>query len=347
MTTVRNYMEELRSGGINFIDIGSSGSLDEKWNPIKPLINLVGFDPNKEECDRQNRLPSRYRTSIFLPYAVHGKEGIETLYKTRSIYCYSLLKPNKEWLDRFSFHELFDITGEEPIEVKSIDKIKELDGFSPDVIKMDVQGLELPILKKAGRLLEHAFYVETESGFTENYIGETTYSQIDEFMRANGFLMFDINVSHRISRNNKFKDFPTGGEQILWCETVWLKDYIAMDKQNKFIPGLFSDKKIKKILILCALQKCFDFGFELAVFFYRKNLLSKRDLDSLNNLEAWSMPELDMSHNEYTKNAFVANKQVTSPYISRKLLLLSKLLNLFPYKFIKAIHNASGLTLKG
>ncbi|MHB8760496.1 MAG: FkbM family methyltransferase, partial [Thiobacillus sp.] len=248
-----SYIGQLKSVGINLIDIGSSGSLDSKWAPIKELINLVGFDPNREECERQNKLPSQYRSSVFLPYAVHGKDGVETLYKTRSIYCYSLLKPNKQWLDRFAFHDLFDVRGEEAIAVRAIDKIEELNGFSPDVIKIDVQGLELPILSKAGRLLESAFYVETETGFTANYVGETTFSQLDAFMQANGFLMFDINTNHRIPRNNQFKERPTGKEQILWAEAVWLKDYVGLERQGKFDALGLDEPKAKKILTLCAL----------------------------------------------------------------------------------------------
>lgn len=329
---IRKYIKELQSDGVNLIDIGSSGSLDVKWAPIKELINLVGFDPNKEECERQNKLPSQYKSSTFLPYAVHGKDGVETLYMTRSIYCYSLLKPNKQWLDRFSFHDLFDLVGEESITVRAIDKIEELHDFSPDVIKIDVQGLELPIFRKAGLLLESVFYVETETGFTENYVGETTFSQLDEFMRANGFLMFDINVNHRISRNNKFKGHATGKEQILWAEAVWLKDYVGLDMQGKFDPKGFTEQKIKKILTLCALQQCYDYGFELAEFFHRKGLLSKHELDALDTPEAWDV---------HGKNG--AALSVATP-VSDKIRMLAKVLNLLPARLRKAIHKASGST---
>ncbi len=325
-----SYVEQLQNVGINLIDIGSSGSLDAKWAPIKELINLVGFDPNREECERQNKLPSQYRSSTFLPYAVHGKDGVETLYKTRSIYCYSLLKPNKEWLDRFAFHELFDVQGEEPIPVRAIHKIEELNGFSPDVIKIDVQGLELPILSDAGHLLESAFYVETETGFTENYVGETTFSQLDGFMQANGFLMFDINVNHRISRNNRFKESPTGMEQILWAEAVWLKDYIGLDRQGRFDTQNFSEQKVKKVLALCALQQCYDYGLELAEFFHRKGLLSKQELDALGNLDAWDI--------HGTGGAVLS----AEPTTSAKYRILAGLLNVLPDRLRNAIHKASG-----
>lgn len=329
---IKKYIAELQNAGINLIDIGSSGSLDAKWAPIKELINLVGFDPNREECERQNKLPSQYKSSNFLPYAVHGKDGVETLYMTRSIYCYSLLKPNKPWLDRFSFHDLFDVQGEESISVRAIDKIEELKSLSPDVIKIDVQGLELPILSKAGHLLEDAFYVETESGFTENYVGETTFSQMDRFMQDNGFLMFDINTNHRISRNNCFKDSPTGREQILWAEAVWLKDYIGLDRQGKFDTSTFGEQKVKKVLTLCALQQCYDYGFELADFFYQKGLLPKQDLDALSAPDAWDV---------HGANGTLL---LVDPAVSSKIKLIANLLNLLPRRLRKAIHKASSLT---
>jgi FkbM family methyltransferase len=326
---IRKYADELCHDGINLIDIGSSGALDARWNAIKELINLVGFDPNEEECERQNKLPSPYKSSKFLPYAVHGKHGTETLYKTRSIYCYSLLKPNKPWLDRFAFHDLFDLVGEEPISVRAIDSIDELKGFEPDVIKIDVQGLELPILSKAGHLLESAFYVETETGFTENYLGETTYSQLDQFMRSNGFLMFDINVNHRIPRNNRFKDAPTGKEQILWAEAVWLKDYAGLARLGKFDAAAFGEKKVKKVLVLCALQGCIDFGYELACFFHERGLLSKDDVDTLETVAAWDL------------HGTVAAEPAAPPPRSVNRTLLAQLLDILPQRWKQAIHRAT------
>lgn len=330
---ILDYIKQLDKVGINLIDIGSSGSLDDKWTAIKELINLVGFDPNAEECERQNRLPSQYRSSVFLPYAVHGKNGVETLYKTQSIFCFSLLKPNKPWLDRFSFHDLFDVMGEESIPVRAIDEIEELKPISPDAIKIDVQGLELPILSKAGRLLESAFYVETETGFTANYVGETTFSQLDAFMQANGFLMFDINTNHRIPRNNRLKDNPTGKEQILWAEAVWLKDYIGLERQGKFDALGLDATKAKKVLTLCALQQCYDFGYELAELFYAKGLLSRQELDALANVEAWDM--------HGTRDEVVVPE--VPPALGLKTKLLADLLGALPDRVRNAIHRASGL----
>lgn len=284
---MNKIFRDVQCHGLNLLDIGSSGSLDVKWDKLTHIINLTGFDPNAEECHRQNNLATKHRSKVFLPYAIYSETGRRVLYKTESIFCSSLLKPNKEWLARFSFSSLFNVKEEALIEVKAFKDIQELENYEPDVMKIDVQGAELPILAASGQLLSSAFYVETESGFTENYIGETTFSQIDQFMRDNDFLMFDINPNHRISRSNILQDRKTGREQILWAEAVWLKDYIAINNRGNFDDLKLSELKARKVLLLCALQKCYDFGFELAVLFNQKGLIADHELETLSEYESW------------------------------------------------------------
>ena len=231
-------------GGINLIDIGASGQLDKKWKPIESLVNLVAFDPNEEECRRLASVPTKLRSATYLPYAVGGDDEQATLFKTESIYCYTVCEPNTPWLDRFTFGDLFTVKGTERIPVRRFGNIEELADFDADVIKTDSQGLDLQILSNSGTLLDRAFYVETETGFVENCMGETTYSQIDEFMRSQGFLLFDLGAHHRVPRRNRLSNHRSGREQILWCESVWLKDYVWLAKQGKTL-GLDRGKAIK------------------------------------------------------------------------------------------------------
>ncbi|HEY4797853.1 MAG TPA: FkbM family methyltransferase [Bacteroidia bacterium] len=281
---LKSWLEKI--GGINLIDIGSSGGLSERWMPCKKYINLIGFDPNAEECKRMSALPSGFRTVKYIPYAISGVSGESVLYKTKSIFCYSLLKPNTQWLERFCYSDLFEVVGSEKIQTRSLNDIEELQEFNPDIIKTDTQGLELPILNASGDFLENAFYVETETGFLENYVGETTYSQIDEFMRAKGFLLFDINM-HRIARKNIFSAIHSNAEQILWCEAVWLKDYVALSRQDENVVKSLSKEKVLKILLICAIQGCIDYGYELAQLFYQFGKLTPEEFDVLKDKENW------------------------------------------------------------
>lgn len=275
------------SDGINLIDIGASGNLDRKWKPIESLLNLVAFDPNEEECERLSRQPTKFRSATYLPYAVGGETEEATLYRTKSMYCYTLLEPNTPWLERFTFGDLFEVKGTESIPVRRFADIQELSQLDVDAIKSDSQGLDLQILSNAGPLLDRAFYVETETGFVENCVGETTYAQMDEFMRSQGFLLFDIGTHHRIPRRNRLAQQPSGREQLMWCESVWLKDYVSLANQGATIH--VDRAKALKTLTLCALQQCYDFGYELACLFRELDLISADELTALGKPAAWRL----------------------------------------------------------
>lgn len=282
---ISNFVKEIEAVGINFLDIGSSGSLDVRWNPIKKYLNLFGFDPNEEDCEIQNKKNLGFKTSKFIPYAVSDKTGVCDLYKTKSIYCYSLLKPNTNWLNRFSFHELFDVLGVEKIKTVRLSEISEINSRQFDILKIDTQGLEIPILNDAKIVLDEVFYLETENGFAKNYINESTFAEIDMFLKDHNFMLFDINTNHRVSRKNKINGEFGSREQILWAESVWLKDYITIFNENPNFE--LNREKAIKILIICAFQGCYSYGLELAELFKLKNYITEEELFSLLKIEGW------------------------------------------------------------
>jgi len=272
---------------LNFVDIGSSGQTDQSWSKVKSIIRYVGFDPNEEECIVQNSTHSEFRSAIYLPYAIHAYTGKGLLFKTRDKYCYSLLKPNKQWLERFAFKNLFEVVEEEWINVKALKEIN-LTNFQPDILKIDVQGLELDILSSDPEFMNSIFCLETENGFVENYIGETTFADMSRFLSNLGFIMFDINVNHRIPRDNCLSSCSLPKSQILWAESMWLKDYISLNNSGLFDSLGMNSIQARKTLIICAVKGCFDYGFELAELFMTKKLISYSEYEQLSDVSCWS-----------------------------------------------------------
>jgi hypothetical protein len=215
--------------------------------------------------------------ACYLPYAIAGEQGTKTMYKTQSIECYSLLQPNHNWLNRFSFSELFRETGTESVVCTTLNALAEEQNLTADIIKIDTQGLELPIVKAGDKVWQNAFCVETETGFVENYIGETTYAQIDEFMRSKGFMMFDINI-HRVTRKNSLAKH--GEHQPLWCQALWLFDFIGTGKKAS------REQALKALRICKALRYC-DYGFELACYFNDIGIIESEILTYLERVENW------------------------------------------------------------
>jgi FkbM family methyltransferase len=275
------------TGNLNLVDMGCRGGVAPKWEPIQAHLNVVGFDASKEECDRLSRLPHPYLSAVYLPYAIGGDNGSHTLYIARTPECSSLLKPNRDWLDRLSLGDGFDIIASERVDTKTLDSIPELAQIDIDIVKSDTQGMEWPILLTAGEALKKAFYVEVETvfGSNEGYIGEAPYGKTEELMLSNHFLLFDI-ITHRIPRNNVLKD-AKDGEQIYYCETVWLKDYLALYKSDKLDKEYRDRRKALKALILCAVQGCLSYGYELAQLYKDLGIISSDELQGLGRRSNW------------------------------------------------------------
>lgn len=283
---LRQLTDSDLGGPITLVDIGAAGRLDPRWRPLAKRLHRVGFEPNPDECARLiagAHGAGHCRQETFLPLAIGGTNGPATLHRTRSPHCCSTLPPNLPWLRRFQFAELFEPVGELTVELRRLADVPELRTLDVDVLKVDSQGLELPILRTAGRVLERAFVVETETGFVENYQGETTYAQIDSFMRDQGFQLFDLNVRHRVSRRNGLAESAAPCEQILWCEAVWLRDYAA-DAERLADLGR---AKALRVLVLCGLQGCWAFGLELARLFHSQGWLTDLELRRLERPASW------------------------------------------------------------
>lgn len=65
---MNNYWQQIDS--IYFLDIGCSGSLARRWHILAPFLNYVGFDSNKDECERLNQQPHTYKNATYYPYAI-------------------------------------------------------------------------------------------------------------------------------------------------------------------------------------------------------------------------------------------------------------------------------------
>jgi len=287
MKRLRDLTIDDLGGGITAIDLGASGSVNPEWLPLARWINVIGFDPNEAECRRLNALPTAYHSARFLPYALAGETGPHILYKTRSIYCWSLLKPRlDDWLSRFAYSALFEPVGTGTIQAFRLDEVPDLAGVDLDAIKVDTQGLELPILRGALPFVRHCISIETETGFTQNYEGETTFDEILAFMRGQGFGLFGIDPFHAVSRKNPLS-LATRNEQLLWTEAFWLRDYHQSSPAEL---KLLNRPKALRALCIYANHGCLAFGLEAARLFCDLGLITSGELDSAGDARWWQLP---------------------------------------------------------
>lgn len=259
-------LDLLRSANeITYLDLGCSGGLDHRWDVIKNRVNYIGFDPNEEECNRLDSLPHSYQSAKYLPYAVAGSTDKNILYITESLYCTSLLPPNEPWLSRFEFKDLFRVLEKKEVDCYTLDDLVERENISADIFKLDIQGAELPVLRASKKILGNVFLIETESGFTRNYENESVFWEISQFMETNHFIMYDLFLNSR-GRDNVFKHADK--LQPLWCQAIWIKDYIGAG----IIPN---EEEAMVALEVSVLLEYYDYAYELHEY-----LLSHKVFDS-------------------------------------------------------------------
>lgn len=191
----------------------------------------IGFDPTDPEAPRVETrengkaLQCEIRT---LPYFI-GEGHPATFNLARMRPTSSLLEPNLTLAHRFSLlAEALEVMESRPVETRRLDDVvaeQNISDRSIDFLKIDVQGTTLPVLKGARETLSRTLVCHLEAEFTEIYLGEALFSDIDRYMRDLGFVLMDIATLGR----QRYSAFDVTNERffhagrLLWADCVYVR----------------------------------------------------------------------------------------------------------------------------
>lgn len=133
-----------------------------------------------------------------------GNENVETvIHKSKSSTSSSLLQFSDNLSNDF-FKERLKYEEDEKIEVVRVDDY--LKTQKPIwLMKLDVQGFEIPALQGAENTLKQTRFVLCEMMNHDNYVGAPQYYDIDNYLRSKGFKLADMAPGLR--RNGKIYEF--------------------------------------------------------------------------------------------------------------------------------------------
>jgi len=222
------FEEILTPPRIRAVDVGAM-LLSENVDPLlrltqAGLAELVGFEPQPDECARLNalRLPNRR----YLPYAL-ADGSVRTLYVTNTAMTSSLLRPNTKLVSLFqALPELMQVVATPQIATLRFDDVPELRGLGCDYLKLDTQGSELEILTHATETLRGCLLIQTEVSFVPLYEGSALFADVDRLLRAQGFMFLCfLGMSGRpyrpLVRNGDPKQIIS---QMLWTDAVYIRE---------------------------------------------------------------------------------------------------------------------------
>ena len=230
-------------GPFQCLDIGARGEGFADLETIGGAIELIGFEPDGNECERLNRNPdpvlSKYRSARFLPVALGARKATAQLYLARHGGASSLLRPVSNIKGRFyATDDLFDVVDEVPVNVEALDTVCAENSLNRVAfMKIDVEGYELEVFHGAKELLSTTLLgIRSEVAFLPVREWQPTYCELLEHLKGYGFIPMDFLFLHHwraktkhIQRRLSSADLGVYRRQLVHGDALFFRDPETID----------------------------------------------------------------------------------------------------------------------
>lgn len=188
--TVYTFVKRLQDMGIapaTVLDIGANrGMFARCIRRVFPDAEMFAFEPLLHCFAELLELEKTTPLLRCYPYALGDKNGTATLYRSSYDYSSSMLpmgELHKQIFPRSA------TTSEETVELRTLDSIAaDLPLRRPVLMKIDVQGYELAVLRGAIRTLQQIDYVVCEISLRPLYEGQTKPEDVHAVLQSAGLM---------------------------------------------------------------------------------------------------------------------------------------------------------------
>jgi FkbM family methyltransferase len=177
--------ERLTAKPLRIFDVGARGGLHERWNGLEAFVEMVGFEPDQEECERLNQGSADHER--YLPHAVGAHRGTVRFHVAAWPVASSIYPPDPAFLERFENGEMLQTVGIREIETTTLDDVCKERGIWPDLLKLDVEGAELDALHGGPRAAAGALAIDVEVAFAPLRPQAPSFGDVDAWIQGLGF----------------------------------------------------------------------------------------------------------------------------------------------------------------
>ena len=231
------------------VDVGSAEGLQPHWRSYEGIVDFYLFEPHQESY---GKLKSLFSDSPYaklfhiLPIGLSEFGGERTLYMLNCPTGSSLYPINTKSEFASPDNSYVYPIREVRIQTDSLENVLNREKVGcVDLIKLDVQGTELEVLRGMGdhrrqQLLLAEVEVNISTGVTSNigpYQGAPTWAQIDQLLTADGMRLLDLSVAREYrpkagdgdwyQRNifGVYENSPSLSATIWEADVVYVRDW--------------------------------------------------------------------------------------------------------------------------
>ena len=270
------------------VDIGASGTIHKKWNPIAKYAICIAFDADSRDfeiCESENK---GWRKLYSMNRLVTSESAEEVdFYLTKSPHCSSSLAPDQKALEPWAFSPLFEV--DHIVKLPSVDLQSALLKVDVDYIdgyKTDSQGTDLRIFNSLPKeIINKILLAEFEPGIIDAYQGEDKLHNLLAHMEKEPFWISNMEIkgSQRINHLdlkslNYFQQRSI--ESFLkmapgWCEISYLNkmEQSEMTLREYFLAWVFASLNAEHGFALFVAKKGYElFGDKLLLKLKNKSM---------------------------------------------------------------------------
>lgn len=299
--------------GFCIADIGARGGLDDLWAPIAEVARFVGFEADETEAATLTKDGSA--NLVICHRAVADRDGRQEFHVTKFPWSSGFYRCDPDWTGRFPITEQ-DVVKSVVLETVRLDTFAAEAGLDHiDFLKIDTEGSELDVLRGASDQLARGdiLGIKTECWWDPIQKGQPSFAEMDEYLRQNGFLFFDLKLrrhprntlpSGRITArfDNAEAKAKLGYRQLeygqaLTGDALYFRDPVWDALKGRNLDGWTPER----LLRLCGLLDIFDYGdaaIEILEHF-RDRVATAANIDDMIDLLVPDIDEQILPYDEF------------------------------------------------
>ncbi len=263
---------------LKFVDIGGRGDAFPPLLPFARFARYYVFEPEVAEAARLEQEFAQkhtWRSVVVMAEAVGRARGLANLYLTENPGMSSLLEPDPAVVRRLCVWRKFRVQSVSQVPVVPLDEAAERHGFlDAAFLKLDTQGTELDILQGGARILESAVGIYTEAAFQPLYKGQALFSDLDGYLRSQGFTLFSLDRT--MLRRARFSKPMFSRRMVAWAHCLYLREPETL-ADAKGDPG----RRLAGLLASSLAFHQYDLALEVTRAFEQAQLLGTPEVEAL------------------------------------------------------------------